>query len=156
MALQARCSTSCCGTAARGLAAHPAPEATKDLEWIAAADTDQGVTAAAIEGLARRAAAPEPDGAGDFRGDDLLGGGLVLLQTAPLVARRLMPIGVFLVINNSITEITLGGGSLVGDLLFLLVQSGSGFDDRWMPRDCLARRRLIVHKAGPILLRPCG
>lgn len=29
--------------------------------------------------------------------------------------------GVFLVINNSITEITLGGGSLVGDLLFLLV-----------------------------------
>lgn len=27
----------------------------------------------------------------------------------------------FLVINNSITEITLGGGSLVGDLLFLLV-----------------------------------
>jgi len=29
--------------------------------------------------------------------------------------------GVFLVINNSLTRITLGGGSLVGDLLFLLV-----------------------------------
>ncbi|WP_370152447.1 DMT family transporter [Ferrovibrio sp.] len=29
--------------------------------------------------------------------------------------------GVFLVINNSLTEITVGGGSLAGDLLFLLV-----------------------------------
>lgn len=30
-------------------------------------------------------------------------------------------VGVFLVINNSLTEITVGGGSLAGDLLFLLV-----------------------------------
>lgn len=48
--------------AVRGLAEHPAQEATKALEWLAATGTDPGVTSAAIEGLARRAAGAGPDG----------------------------------------------------------------------------------------------
>jgi HEAT repeat protein len=48
--------------AVRGLAEHPELEATKELEWLAAAGTDPGVTAAAIEGLERRAAGAGPDG----------------------------------------------------------------------------------------------
>jgi HEAT repeat protein len=46
--------------AVRGLGEHPALEATHDLEWLAAAGTDPGVTVAAIEALERRAAGTGP------------------------------------------------------------------------------------------------
>jgi signal transduction histidine kinase len=42
------------------------------------------------------------NGSNDFRGDDLLGTGLVVMQTLPLAVRRIAPLGVLVAINAAL------------------------------------------------------
>jgi signal transduction histidine kinase len=56
------------------------------------------LAAAAMAILAGRAGDP----AGDFRANDFLGTGLVLLQTLPLAARRVWPLGVAIVVGGAV------------------------------------------------------